>query len=49
MPLALVTHAERMPQRRFVDTPSSLADWQILHRYADQIFPELRLVWRDVL
>jgi len=45
MPLALVTHAERLPQRRFTDTPSRVDAWQLLHREADRLYPELRTVW----
>lgn len=45
MPILLTTHAERVPERRFVETPSRLPAWQLLHREADRVYPELRTVW----
>lgn len=49
MPIALRLHAERAPQRRFVDTPAAVPFWQLAHRYADQLSPELQTVWETFL
>lgn len=47
MPLTILV-AARPAQRRFVDTPSRVAAWQLLHREADRAYPELRDLWRVV-
>jgi hypothetical protein len=48
MPLVLHVEQQTAPRRRFVDTASAVAEWQVLHREADRIFPELRTVWSTV-
>ena len=47
MPLTILV-AARAPQRRFVETPSRVPEWQLLHREADQAYPQLRLLWQTV-
>jgi hypothetical protein len=47
MPLTILV-AARPAQRRFVDTPSRLEAWQLLHREADRAYPQLRTVWATV-
>jgi len=46
MPLTLTLH--QAPRRRFVDTPSPLAEWQLVHREADKLYPELRTLWETI-
>lgn len=47
MPITLHVSAEP-PRRRFVDTPSAVPAWQLVHRAADNVYPELRAVWQTV-
>jgi len=47
MPLTILV-AARPAQRRFVDTPSRVEAWQLLHREADRAYPQLRTVWATV-
>jgi hypothetical protein len=47
MPLTILV-AARPAQRRFVDTPSRVESWQLLHREADRAYPQLRTVWATV-
>jgi len=47
MPLTILV-AARPAQRRFVDTPSRVESWQLLHREADRAYPQLRTVWSTV-
>lgn len=47
MPLTILV-AERHAQRRFVDTPSRVEAWQLLHREADRAYPQLRTLWQVV-
>ena len=47
MPLTILV-AARPAQRRFVDTPSRVPEWQLLHREADRAYPQLRTLWSTV-
>lgn len=47
MPLTILV-AARPAQRRFVDTPSRVESWQLLHREADKAYPQLRTLWQVV-
>src|SRR4249919_1702185 len=47
MPLTILV-AARPAQRRFVDTPSRLEAWQLLHREADRAYPQLRTLWNTL-
>jgi hypothetical protein len=47
MPLTILV-AARPAQRRFVDTPSRVEAWQLLHREADRAYPQLRTLWQTV-
>jgi hypothetical protein len=47
MPLTILV-AARPAQRRFVDTPSRVESWQLLHREADRAYPQLRTLWATV-
>jgi hypothetical protein len=47
MPLTILV-AARPAQRRFVETPSRVEAWQLLHREADRAYPQLRELWRVV-
>lgn len=48
MPLTILV-ASRAAQRRFVDTPSRALAWQLLHREADRMYPQLRTLWDVIL
>jgi hypothetical protein len=46
MPLTLTLMAA--PRRRFVDQAPAVPFWQLLHREADTLYPELRTLWATI-